>query len=268
MNLFQRAFHLAHHVFPEGGTCLEFGVFSGSTYSYQAAEIRRRYSASRLIGFDSWQGLPEETDGVWAPLRHSTGEYAAPKDIVLSKLKSLGIESDDPQFRLVDGYFADSLTDDLRRRIGQVVFINIDVDIYRSTIELLDFVRPLLRPGVILYWDDWKDPRDENQSDWGEHLAWEHWLKAQKDLVVETLEINPVNQRTMIVTEVDGKRIQAPLPSMSDIRYFASELINCPTNFGDSDYVVMVGLIRRQIERIPLLYSLARLIRRLLTHNN
>lgn len=164
----------------------------------------------------------------------------------------------------MDGYYSDSLTDELRRSIDRLVFVNIDVDIYRSTIELLDFIRPLLRLGVILYWDDWKDPRDVHDTEWGEHLAWEYWVQSQPGLTVETIEINSVNQRTMIVTMVDGEWLQLPRSSIADIRYHALELADFPGYYGDTDSDLLAGIASRKLAAYPRLHALARSIRRLL----
>lgn len=222
--MFKRAFHLSHFISKNGGTCLEFGVFQGDTYSYQAQQILTKYINSTLIGFDSWRGLPEESPGIWTPERHAAGEFAASRSDVQEKLALLGVERNDKRFRLIDGFFADSLTSELRDEIRDVIFINVDVDLYRSTLELLDFVKPLLRPGVVIYWDDWKDPQDECTEAWGEHLAWSEWYPKQNGLEVETIEVNPVNQRIMVATQVSGRKLCPPLPSMSDIRRHAYEL--------------------------------------------
>ena len=257
MSLFHRAFHLAHFIFPHGGTCLEFGVFKGGTYCYQAQEILTKYRSSSLIGFDSWQGLPVETDGVWAPERHAPAEYAAPKTVLLQKLAALGIESSDRRFRLIDGYFSDSLTRELQREIHDVSFINVDVDIHRSTIELLDFVRPLLRPGVVIYWDDWQNPKDEHPGAWGEHLAWSQWYPEQ-DLEVVTIEVNALNQRSMVVTRVGDQKLAPPLPSMADIRCHTHELET--TSELDPDYRRFLRM-KTRMSGIPLLKPLVRAIR-------
>lgn len=224
MSLFERAFHLAHFVFPEGGTCLEFGVFRGGTYAYQAEQINKHHPASKLIGFDSWQGLPEETEGIWIPERHAKGEYAAPKDEVLRKLSAAGLSAQDPRFRLVDGFYSESLTPELRDSIGSLIFVNIDVDIYSSTIELLDFIEPMLRPGVILYWDDWKDPRDHHDTPWGEHAAWTDWSAARPGIEVALIGTNDFLQQVMVITAVNGATLAAPLPSLAQIEEKAAEL--------------------------------------------
>jgi hypothetical protein len=262
MSLFHTAFHLANYLFPNGGTCLEFGVNKGNTYCYQAGQILTRYPKSSLIGFDSWQGLPEETAGVWAPERHSLGELAVQKGEVLERLRHIGAVPDDTRFRFVDGFFSESLTDQLRSEIRDLVFINVDVDIHRSTLELLDFVRPLLRPGVVLYWDDWKDPRDESPQAWGEHLAWTEWYSRQNGLHVETIEINPVNQRSMVVTQVGEQRLSPPLPPLADIRYHAFSLASAAEQAPelDSDYQRFLRL-KQRLKCVPLLRPVARAVR-------
>ncbi len=238
---------------------MEFGVYKGSTYCWQAQQILRKYHNSSLIGFDSWQGLPVETGGVWIPERHAPREFKAGKIEVLEKLKEIGVKANDGRFRLVDGFFKDSLTDKLRHEIHDVIFINVDVDIHRSTIELLDFVRPLLRPGVVIYWDDWKDPKDENDEAWGEHLAWSQWYPKQDGLRVETIEVNPVNQRSMLVTRVGTERLSSP--SISHIRYRALDLSTEIEPFGESDRDYH-GLFRMKkwLRTIPFVKSVAQII--------
>lgn len=262
MSLFHAAFHLAHFLFPNGGTCLEFGVNKGNTYCYQAEQILTRYPKSSLIGFDSWQGLPEETPGVWAPERHSLGALAVQKSEVLERLRHLGALAGDARFRFVDGFFSESLTDLLRRELCDVIFINVDVDIHRSTLELLDFGRPLLRPGVVLYWDDWKDPRDESPQAWGEDLAWTEWCSRQDGLQVETIEVNPVNQRSMVVTQVGEQRLSPPLPSLADIRYHALSLASAAEQAPelDPDYQRFLRL-KQRLKCVPLLRPMARVVR-------
>ena len=198
--IFTRAFHLAHRVFSEGGMCLEFGVYEGGSFLWLANRILDTYPKSNLVGFDSWLGLPPEADDVWVPERHAKGQFSASKEDLLGLLRA--IKAVDERFRLVDGFFRDSLTSQLRDSIRNLIFVNVDVDLYVSTVELLDFIGPLLRPGVVLYWDDWQDPNDEHEEAWGERRAWEEWYARHPEITAETLEINPANQRSMIITGV------------------------------------------------------------------
>jgi len=214
MSLLTNAFHTSQFIFPEGGTSLEFGVGWGYSYSWIMNEIIVRYPANKLIGYDSWQGLPDETDGVWAPTRHAKGAFANSRDKTAKK-----IPQGDDRFQLVDGFFSESLTENRQADISGLVFVNIDVDIHSSTIEVLNYIKPLLRPGVVIYWDDWKDPKDENPEPWGEHLAWDDWYGNVFDVTVETLEVNTVNQRTMLVTNVSKKPGRLSHQRIAEIRY-------------------------------------------------
>lgn len=141
---------------------------------------------------------------------------------------SCGIPPEDRRIRLVDGFFAESLTDTIREEIQDLIFINMDVDLYVSTIQVLDFIGPILKPGVVIYWDDWKDPVDsegkkQDSDGWGEHAAWETWYESQPfGLKVETVETNPLNQRYMVVTEHLGKPLTRP--SLKEIRHHAFQL--------------------------------------------
>lgn len=265
MSLFHRAFHLAHFIFPNGGTCLEFGVYKGGTYSYQAQQILSKYRDSSLIGFDSWQGLPQESDGIWAHERYAPARFQAPKTEVVRKLARLGVGPSDERFRLIDGFFSESLTDELQREIRDLIFINVDVDIHRSTLELLDFVGPLLRPGVVIYWDDWKEPKDERAEPWGEHLAWAQWYSKQDHLQVETIEVNAVNQRSMLVTRVNGRELSPPLPPLPDIRYHAYWLGEAAERSAetDPDYQRFLRVANRLSGILPL-KPLFRAIRRVM----
>lgn len=120
IRLLQNSFTLAHKIFPEGGTCLEFGVHVGNTFVWEAKEIQRHYKTSRLIGFDSWQGLPKEEKNVWFPQRHNQGEFAVTKDVVLQRLQAIGM-ANDPSIQFVDGFFEDSLTTKLQKQIHNLI---------------------------------------------------------------------------------------------------------------------------------------------------
>ena len=205
--LFKKAFFLAHKNFPLGGTCLEFGVALGRTYLWQANQLLRKYKNSVLVGFDSWEGLPQETDGVWYPSRHSKRSFAYPKNRVVEKLRALdGYWSSRDRFRFVDGFFSSSLTQELQMAIRNVIFVNIDVDVHVSTVQLLDFIKPLLQREAILYWDDWLDPRDipRAKGRWGEHRAWEEWACRNPEVRTKTVAVNRVNQRMM---EIVSKQV-------------------------------------------------------------
>lgn len=194
--LFEKTFHRAHEYFPEGGTLLEFGVFVGKTFEYQAMCMDRGYKNDSLIGFDSFQGLPAETEGVWYPTRHRIGNYSSSRYEVEKRIS--GMSSRD-KCKLVEGFYCDTLTEELQNTISNVIFVNIDVDLHSSTLEVLDFIKPLVQKGTLIYWDDWKNPTDVNNESWGEHRAWKEWEEVNTTSWL-TIEVNKLNQRTMVAT--------------------------------------------------------------------
>jgi len=201
--------NLAHTIFPQGGTCLEFGVGWGISYSKIAKLLCNKYLNSKLTGFDSWQGLPEETSGVWYPDRHRKGNFCCNKFETISKIKEVVNIQENERFDIIDGFLTNTCTPELRNTISNLIFVNIDVDIHSSTLVLLDFIKPLLQLGTILYFDDWKDPIDIPlcSSNWGEHKAWEDWSLINLDIKTEVLKVNRLNQHLMIVTKIKDSSI-------------------------------------------------------------
>ena len=192
----------AKNNFPnEDSSVLEFGVFTGDSYVKLASFIHLNYPGTFLYGFDSWQGLPQETTGVWYPNRHEAGFFSANKNHVLSRLNLYGLDTFN-NYKLIDGFFEESLTIELQSQIKNLIFINIDVDLYKSTVELLEFIYPLLRAGVILYFDDWKAPDISYPGMWGEHLAWFAFIEKYPHIKYKTIKINENNQRLIEITEI------------------------------------------------------------------
>jgi hypothetical protein len=186
------------------GTIFEFGVASGITY-LQLAQAIRQNEAINLVGFDSFQGLPKEADGVWTHAWHSAGEHAFVLRHVEEKLLEAGLYYD-PRFKIVPGWFAESLKSEPALSIVQdvkhLLLVNIDVDLYISTIQLLDYCLPAMRKGTVLYFDDWKDPRFEHPDTWGEHRAWEEWSAVHPQIEATTVRVGENNERYMVITNV------------------------------------------------------------------
>jgi len=56
---------------------------------------------------------------------------------------------------IIKGFYSDSLTKELQARMPKVGMVHIDVDLYSSTMEVLEFIKPLLVVGTVLIFDDW-----------------------------------------------------------------------------------------------------------------
>jgi O-methyltransferase len=117
---------------------LEFGVWWGQ--SLKLWTTLNTHPDSRLFGFDTFEGLPEDWGSV------SRGTFSTRK-----QLPSLG----DARVRLIPGLFQHTLYAFLaayRRRDRLVV--HIDCDLYSATLFCLAALDRCLRPGDVLIFDD------------------------------------------------------------------------------------------------------------------
>ena len=123
---------------------LEFGVFKGE--SLRAWCQLNQNAQSRFVGFDSFDGLPED----WLPKKLAGTFRTEPPAI------------DDARCRLVKGLFQDSLypfLEDFRPRARMVV--HIDSDLYSSALFCLAALDRWLVPGSLLLFDEFWDLEHE-----------------------------------------------------------------------------------------------------------
>ncbi|GAA4024424.1 hypothetical protein GCM10022280_26610 [Sphingomonas swuensis] len=103
---------------------LEFGSWQGESMRYLAG--LNRHSDSCFLGFDSFEGLPEDWRGMAAERFDQGGALPV---------------VDDPRVRFVRGWFRDSvppLLDELEELArGKHLVVHYDADLYSSTIFLL-----------------------------------------------------------------------------------------------------------------------------------
>lgn len=157
------------------GGIYEFGVFSG----HSMQEIINIYNDrqvpySIVVGFDSFDGIPLETaEPIYNPtwdrrLNHYYNGFNAQDfygikgpDKVSKHIKD-SLENVNGKLEMVTGYFSDSLTPQLAQIIRttpnyKASYVDIDVDIYTSTIEVLEwmFSNELLDVGTLVGYDDW-----------------------------------------------------------------------------------------------------------------
>jgi hypothetical protein len=125
-------------------TYLEFGVHEGQSMRYFAERLG--HADTRLHGFDSFEGLPEDWDDRNPKGTFSTGGQAP--------------AIDDPRVTFHVGWFDDTLPGFSLDRRGPLL-VNVDCDLYRSTVTVLDAVIPLLQPGDRLYFDEFADLEHE-----------------------------------------------------------------------------------------------------------
>jgi O-methyltransferase len=131
----------------------EFGCHSARTFSaaVRSAALLEMDDA-QFFAFDSFQGLPSvnaAADGYF-----QSGSFATPIDEFMRLVKRKAGYSL-PRENIIDGFFDVSLTDAVQRRMPKAGAIHIDVDLYSSTVSVLEFIKPLMVVGTVLLFDDW-----------------------------------------------------------------------------------------------------------------
>ena len=135
------------------GSIVECGCYQGA--STVSLSIFSKIVGKNLIIYDSFEGLPEPKG---TPDLHEfvgKGSFKSTGITDISNLlKKSGCES--ARLKLVSGYFDESLTEDLKNDLGfpKASIVNIDVDYYSSTIDVLNWIEDLLYDGSLIYFDD------------------------------------------------------------------------------------------------------------------
>ncbi len=121
---------------------LEFGVFSGTTMRHWTQ--RSTHERSRFIGFDTFTGLPEE----WRRLGGVTppGTFSAD-----GKVPAL----EDPRVQFEKGLFQQTADGFLARfRRQRQLVINVDCDLYSSTLFVLTRFHSIIETGTVIIFDE------------------------------------------------------------------------------------------------------------------
>ena len=140
----------------------EFGIGWGQSTNYLAHKIHPR----KLYAFDSFEGIPEKW---W---NHSVGAFKVPRE----KLKLLD------NVVVYEGLFSDTIPEFMRDTKGTLSLVNIDCDVYSSTVNVLEGIHEKIIPGTILYFDELKGYPDYKQH---EYKALEEYIsKYNRDFRV------------------------------------------------------------------------------------
>ncbi len=182
------------------GDYYEFGLFRGGTF-LAAGQIAEELGMDdmRLYGFDSFQGLPPPEGVDATDPRFFEGQFACSREEVEKNLETRGMDMS--RAVLVEGFFEDSLTDELREehpfRPASVVLL--DCDYYQSTAVAMAWLDRYIRPGTILMFDDWFSYGDDRSM--GQQRALEEWLQRHPRLRLEHMADFAENGRSFIVRE-------------------------------------------------------------------
>jgi O-methyltransferase len=164
-----------------GAAYLEFGVYVGTSMAcmYQATKAIGA-DHLRLIGFDSFEGMPdgEERDDVWT---WKPGQLYSDMRLTRANLQRLGVPKQ--RVELVQGWFEESLTDETRSGLAldHAPIIMMDCVLESSTRTALEFCTPLIRDRAVVYFDDWSAV-DLARRGLGEGRALERWLADHPEM--------------------------------------------------------------------------------------
>jgi hypothetical protein len=131
---------------------LEFGVYQGDTMRYWSRVLT--HPEAKLHGFDSFEGLPEK-GGPW---------HARQFDA-----RGIIPVIDDPRVQFFKGWFQDILPTYVVPA-HDVLVLNMDADLYSSTIFVLRHMRPFIKPGTFVYFDEFNYINHETRA-FGEFLT-------------------------------------------------------------------------------------------------
>jgi len=127
-------------------TYLEFGVYQGASLRIWLDLID--HPQARFIGFDTFTGLPER----WRPTEPA-GHFNANGAIPDIK---------DPRCAFEIGLFQDTLPRFVQQHdLSCRLILNLDADMFTSTLFVLTTLAPHLKPGDILFFDEFSCPLDE-----------------------------------------------------------------------------------------------------------
>ncbi len=115
---------------------LEFGVASGVSMRWWSQALKNPEAV--LHGFDSFEGLPEE-GGPW---RQGQFDMRGQVPVI-----------NDPRVKFFKGWFNQVLPT-YSVCSHDVLVVNLDADLYSSTIYVLRWLRPYLKQGTLVYFDE------------------------------------------------------------------------------------------------------------------
>ena len=123
---------------------LEFGVYNGESMTFWSRLLKN--PESHLDGFDSFEGLPESWSRWGGMGLFSTGGRVP--------------NVPDPRVSFVKGWFSETLPS-YRPPDHEVMVINVDCDLYSSTVTVLEHCKQFMHPGDYLFFDEFCDRNHE-----------------------------------------------------------------------------------------------------------
>lgn len=192
-----------------------FGVFAGRSMQLISRSFPVAGGFSRLWGFDSFQGIPNDGSnvnpdcasgncdykrpvrgdevGLVGNYKHVAKEFYFPGSWNVSDelgttefleiVSMLDSKIDDKRVNWVRGFYNESLTSMTAKLLPfrPALLVDLDCDLYSSTVQALDWMltHGLIVPGTVLYYDDWIHGGPEGQQKAHEEMMEKHGVTFQ-----------------------------------------------------------------------------------------
>jgi O-methyltransferase len=139
--------HFMRHAISLDGDFVEFGVFRGGTALLAAEALREANDDRALHLFDSFAGMPQTSTGE----AFDAGDFDRTSEEAVRAL----IVPSGANVTFHVGFIPDTFegTD-----IAALAFAHVDVDLYQSVIDCVEYAYPRLVPGGIMIFDDYGFP--------------------------------------------------------------------------------------------------------------
>lgn len=173
---------------------LEFGVYTGSSINVTAYSHRNN-KAMAIHGFDTFTGLPEDWRDFFTKGAFSLNGNVPPVE---------------PNVTLHKGLFSDTLPGFLEENAKEkIAGINIDCDLYRGTIEVLNLTYKMWTPGTMFHFHEGQEDDnspEKNITGQQETIALHEFLVTHPGFVLEMLPIRSDFSEPVVffVTSVGG----------------------------------------------------------------
>lgn len=134
------------------GDYMEFGCCGATTFSTAYHAINYAGAPPRhLWACDSFEGLPQRTSEVDDHPLWTRGNFSMSQADFVATCSKNGV----PQsaYTIVPGFFSQTLPS--LKGPAEIAMAYIDCDMYSSTIDVLTFLRPRLKHGMLLAFDDY-----------------------------------------------------------------------------------------------------------------
>jgi hypothetical protein len=135
------------------GDYAEFGCCGVMTFAHAFHQSRQHDYPVKMWAFDSFQGLPAANSPKDAHPEWNQNHMAMTLDKFHKKCAKRGVPRE--VYEVVPGFYNQSLAQVPRDQIKDICLAYVDCDLYSSTKDVLTFLVPRLKHGMIIAFDDY-----------------------------------------------------------------------------------------------------------------